>query len=118
MDMQRSRTITLIVLMAAAVCAVAGLFLYTRGSVIPGVLLLIIGVAVGMICITVLRLMSWVDNPWLVNEDGRRKRRSRKIGKEDLKGFRRGPRRVPDVRSQNLLLSLSAGWCFLKQSLQ
>ncbi len=75
MDMQRSRTIVLIVLMASVLLAVAGLYLYSEGSLAVGVLLLIIGVAVAMICLTVLRLMSWVDNPWLVNEDGRRKQR-------------------------------------------
>lgn len=73
MDMQRTRTLVLAILMASVLCAVAGLFLYSRGSVMAGVLLLIIGVAVAMICATVLRLMSWVDNPWLVNEDGRKK---------------------------------------------
>lgn len=80
-DMWRSRTIVLFVLMAAAACIAVGLILYSGGSVVPGVLILIAGVAVGLICITVLRLMSWVDNPWLVNDDGRRKRRSRRTEK-------------------------------------
>jgi len=41
--------------------------------VLPGVLLLIIGVSVGMICATMLKFMSWYDYPWLLNGHGREK---------------------------------------------
>lgn len=44
-----------------------GLTIYLQGNVLPGVLLLIIGVAVAMICSTMLKFMSWYDYPWLLN---------------------------------------------------
>lgn len=48
-------------MMASAVLALVGLTIYLQGSTLPGVLLLIIGIAVAMICSTMLKFMSWYD---------------------------------------------------------
>lgn len=74
MDIPRTRRITRIVLMASAVLALVGLIIYLQGSTLPGVLLLIIGIAVAMICSTMLKFMSWYDYPWLLNGKGKRER--------------------------------------------
>ena len=73
MDVPRTRSAVRIVLLLAVLSAIAGLVVYSRGSVLPGVLLLIIGVSVGMICATMLKFMSWYDYPWLLNGHGREK---------------------------------------------
>jgi|GEM_PF-3884628 len=99
--------------MASAVLALVGLIIYLQGSTLPGVLLLIIGIAVAMICSTMLKFMSWYDYPWLLNGKGKRERSrlNRRRNQSVSPGPQNGAR-----RAQYLLLS--AGWCFLKQSLQ
>lgn len=69
MDIPRTRKITRIVLAVSAILALIGLTIYLQGNVLPGVLLLIIGVAVAMICSTMLKFMSWYDYPWLLNRE-------------------------------------------------
>lgn len=81
--------------MASAVLALVGLIIYFQGSTLPGVLLLIIGIAVAMICSTMLKFMSWYDYPWLLNGKGKRERsRSNEVKKSKM--FRLGPRTGPE----------------------
>lgn len=73
MDIPRTRRITRVVLLVSVLLALVGLTIYLRGSVLPGVLLIIIGVAVAMICSTMLKFMSWYDYPWLLNGEVRKR---------------------------------------------
>lgn len=66
MDFGRVRLIAQILVVVAGLCIVGGLIGYSKGFVAPGVILMIAGVSVGMICVSVLRLISLVYNPWLV----------------------------------------------------
>ena len=73
MDIPRTRRITRAVLLVSVLLALVGLTIYLRGSVLPGVLLIIIGVAATMICSTMLKFMSWYDYPWLLNGEVRKR---------------------------------------------
>lgn len=103
MDVPRTQSRTRIALYIAAAVLIAGLILFAKGF-IWGVALVIIGLSIGIVAMTMLKFMSWYDYPWLLNKPG---------GKNRVRGLRGG---CPPQCDQYLLLS--AGWCFLKQSLQ
>lgn len=112
MDFGRIRRIATAFTLLALACLAVGLLAYLKGSVAVGVILMIVGVSVGIISMTYLRMLSLVDNPWLVTNKKNKKRKSHHRG---AVVFPEPPERL---RMDIQYLLLSAGWCFLKQSLQ
>lgn len=80
MDFGRIRRIATAFTLLALACIAVGLLAYLKGSVAIGVTLMIVGVSVGIISMTYLRMLSLVDNPWLVTNKKNKRKKSHHRG--------------------------------------
>lgn len=74
MDFSRIRLAANIAVAIAATSLISGLIVYCKGFSLPGLILMIAGIAVGIIAASILRMLSVVDNPWIVSVEKKSRR--------------------------------------------
>lgn len=112
MDPNGARRTSGIVAVLCIILIVAGAAMYLAGLEIPGIIVAIIAVAVLVICLGIRSFLNAFAMNQMVRGAGKNKKDR---DPREVKLFCGRPLGA-SIESQYLLLS--AGWCFLKQSLQ